>query len=159
MNPYRLILDMVCIIAMVLCGGCALHDGDFALDRKLRIELSPPAGPLFYGVQVAQRGDELIISGFGRRPTPRGHVEVVVIGSEGTTLAQARADPLPPRAVPNRGYNYRFKASLPVVPPAGSTVRVAYVESSASEMERSNRGPERGEFVWAGPLTGNEIRD
>lgn len=130
MNPYRLILDMVCIVAMVLCGGCALHDGDFALDGKLRIELSPPAGPLFYGVQVAQRGDELVVTGFGRRGQRRGHVVIDVIDPDGLSLAHARADPQPPAALPSRSYDYRFKVLLTVEPPPGSTLRATYADSS-----------------------------
>ncbi len=107
-------------------GGCALRHGDYALDGKLRIELSPPTGPLFYGIQVDQRADELIVSGFGRRSRTCGHVEVSVVGPDGGRLANVRAAPLPPRAVPNRSYNYRFEASLPVVAPPGSTLCIAY---------------------------------
>lgn len=126
----RLILGMACANAIVFSSGCALQHGDYALDGRLRIELSPPTGPLFYGVEVTQRGDELLVSGFGRRPKPRGHVEIVVIAPDGALLARSCADALPPAAVPNRSYNYRFKALLPVVPPPGSTLRVTYADSS-----------------------------
>lgn len=131
MNPCRLILDMVCIIAMVLCGGCALHGGDFARDGKLRIELSPPSGPLFYdGIRVAHHGDPLAVSGFGRGGQRRGHVVIDVIDPDGVSLSRARADPQPPAALPNRSDDYRFKVLLTVDPPPSSTLRVAFADSS-----------------------------
>lgn len=130
MGPGRLILGTVCIHATLLSAGCVLRHGDYAVDGGLRIELSPPTGPLFYGVNVAQRGNELAVSGFGRRPDARGHVEVAVIGPDGVLLAQSRADLLPPAAVPKRTYNYRFEALVAVEPAPGSTLRVTYADSS-----------------------------
>lgn len=128
---------LACVGAALLSCGCALRHGDLALDGKLRIELSPQTGPLFYGVEVIQRVDELVVSGFGRRPTPRGHIEILVIDADGASLAHVRTDPLPPRAVPNRSYNYRFQASLPVAAPSGSTLRITY----ARPTDESGREP------------------
>lgn len=125
-----LVLGTACIGTLLLSGGCSLHHGDYALEGKLRIELSPPSSPLFYGIQVTQLDDELVVSGFGRRPTPYGHVEVFVLAPDSTPLAEVRADLLPPAPVPNRGYNYRFRASVPLIPPAGSTLRVVYVTTA-----------------------------
>lgn len=133
---------------MLLSGGCALRHGDYALEGKLRIELSPPTGPLFYGVQVSQSGDELVVSGFGRRPEPRGHIDVVVVGPDGTTLAQARADPLPPLAVPKRTYNYRFRASMRIIPPAGSTLRVVYITTTDRKDDGLVGGRREARVAW-----------
>lgn len=123
-----LLVGMACT-AMLLCGGCALRHGDYAFEGKLRVEVSPPSGPLFYGIQVEQSDGGLIVSGFGRRPSANGDVEINVIGSDGSSLARVRADLLPPLPVPNRTYNYRFRASVPLIPPPGSTLRVAYVDT------------------------------
>lgn len=124
---FRYTMWIACVCGALLGSGCALRHGDYGLEGTLRIELSPRTGPLFYGVEVTQRGDELAVSGFGRRPTPRGHVEILLVDGDGVSLAHVRTEPLPPRAVPNRSYDYRFEASLPLVPPAGSTLRVTYV--------------------------------
>lgn len=166
----RRTLCLACVGALLLSGGCALRHGDYALDGKLRIELAPPSGPLFYGVQVVQRAEEIIVSGFGRRPTPRGHVEIAVTAPDGTSLALVRAESLPPRAVPNWGYNYRFKSELPLIPPAGSTLRVKYVSSdgprsgATGDRPRAKRvlrltGRHADSPFACEPLTGRGIAD
>jgi len=113
--------------ALVFGVGCSLRHGDYALEGSLRIELSPPTGSLFHGVEVKQCGDELFVSGFGERPMARGHVEITIMGPDRAVLTSVRTEPLPPLAVPKRSHNYRFQTSLPIVPPAGSTLRVTYV--------------------------------
>jgi len=124
---------------MLLCGGCALRHGDYALEGKVRIELSPPSGPLFYGIQIEQSGRELVVSGFGRRPTADGYVEVFLISPDGALLAQVQAELLPPLPVPNRTYNYRFSASVPLIPPADSTLRVVYANAADTKRRRPRR--------------------
>lgn len=124
------ILSIACIGTLLLSGGCALRHGDYALEGRLRIELSPPSGPQFYGILVTEVANELIVSGFGRRPTPSGHVQVFVIAPDSTPLAEVQADLLPPARVQNRTHNYRFVATVPHIPPAGSTLRVTYVTAA-----------------------------
>lgn len=157
MFEIRMIRCATCLSALLLSGGCALRHGDFALDGTLRIALLPATGPLFYGVQVAQHGDELMVSGFGRRPEPRGHVEIVVLGPDGISLARAVVDPMPPAAVPNRSYNYRFKAALPLISPAGSTLRVTYGDFSPTDSQGSGDRRRTGGKSAPAPIAGGRL--
>lgn len=116
------------VASAVIAGGCAYRHGDIVRQGNLRIELSPPTGPQLYGVYVEQSADQLVVSGFGKRPNTEGRVEVQIVRSDGEVLARAEATMLPPLAVPKRSYNYRFRAVLPLIPPDGSVVRVLYHE-------------------------------
>lgn len=137
-HQYGLILCFSSIGALLLTGGCALRHGDYALGDALRIETSPARGPLFQGIEVKQQNDKLLVSGYGRRSEPKGHVVISLIDPAGEPLARVRADLLPPLPVPNRGYNYRFKAALKIIPAIGSVLRVVYVcctDAAAEGME------------------------
>lgn len=131
--------QVACICALLFIGGCALQHGDYALDGRLRVELSPQSGPLFYGIEVKQRGDDLVVSGFGKRPTPRGYVEILVMGPDGESLAQVRTETLRPHPVRGSSANYRFEAILPVIPPNGSTLRVTYVLPDSESKQETDQ--------------------
>lgn len=137
---------------LLLSGGCALRHGDYALEGEVRVELSPPSGPLFNGIQIEQSECELVVSGFGRRPSADGYVEIFLISPEGALLAQVQAELLPPLPVPNRTYNYRFRASVPLIPPAGSTLRVVYVEAADPKGEGILEGGRNTEGSWLATL-------
>lgn len=143
-------LVVVAYTAMVLlCGGCALRHGDYALEGKVRVELSPPSGPLIYGIQIEQSSRELVVSGFGRRPTADGYVEIFLISPDGALLAQVQAELLPPLPVPNRTYNYRFSASVPLIPPADSTLRVVYAEATDTKRPSHSRRRQSHRCAWS----------
>lgn len=114
--------------AALLGAGCGYRHGDLARSGTLRIELSPPSGPVFYGVSVDQHGGEFVVTGFGKRPSRYGEIEVQIVRPAGEVLGRKKAKILKPLPVPNRSYNYRFRAVLPLVPPDGSVIRVLYHE-------------------------------
>ncbi|RIK63133.1 MAG: hypothetical protein DCC65_16405 [Planctomycetota bacterium] len=130
---------------LVSATGCAYRHGDIVRDGCYRIETTPPAGPIFYGVNVEREDGRFIVSGFGKRPTPHGSVEVQIVGPAGEILDSKTADLLRPLAVRNRSYNYRFRAVLSQVPPDGSMIRVHYHESAAdrADMRRGDGSADR----------------
>lgn len=138
----RRILSAMGIALTMASTGCGYRNGDFALDGTLRVELSPPSSPHFYGVLISKHGNGLFVSGAGKRPSPSGHVEISVIGPNSTRIAHVCATMLRPRPVPNRTHNYRFAAVLAVVPPVGSTLRVSYVygECKAFDGQKQSDG-------------------
>lgn len=116
------------VACVILFAGCAYRHGDVVREGNLRIELSPPSGPEIYGVNFEKSDGRFIVTGFGKRPTPYGRVDVVIASKNGEVLGRTEATILPPLPVPKRSYNYRFRAVLPWVPPDGSLVRVRYRE-------------------------------
>lgn len=145
-----LMLWLACLGALLFNSGCGLRHGDHALAGNLRIETSPARGPLFQGIKVQQQDDKLLVSGYGRRSRAGGHVEISLINPDGETLARVHADLLPPLPVPNRGYNYRFRAVLTTIPSAGSILRIVYVYcSQVAEVFRMNEPDEYSGVRWA----------
>lgn len=131
MTHIRKILSATGIALVVASIGCGYRHGDLARNGTLRIETSPPTGSLFYGIYVEQSDIRFIVTGFGKRPTPYGRVEVEVVGPAGKMLDRTTAELLPPLPVRNRSYNYRFRAVLPFIPQDGSVIRVRYQEPDA----------------------------
>lgn len=143
--------------AVMIGAGCGYRHGDLVRDGMLRIELEPPNSPVFFGVFVEQRGNEFVVTGFGKRPSRQGCVEVQVVRAEGEVLGRKEAEILPPLAVPKRTYNYRFRAVLPLVPPDGSVVRVLYSEPGARMAQE--RADNRRRLGFEKLLTGDGLPD
>ncbi len=119
----------------MLVAGCVYRHGAIVPERHWRIEFSPPHGPQINGVEVEQTAGELVVTGFGTQAGSKGGIEVEAARADGEVLGRAKATILPPFPVPKRGYDYRFRAVLPFVPPDGSVVRVIYRESISGSQD------------------------
>ena len=119
----------------LISAGCAYRHGDLVRDRNWRIEILQPSGSEILGINVEERDGQIVVTGFGRYRTPQGRIIVEIASEDGDVLGRATATLLPPLAVPKRGYNYRFKAIIPSIPPAGSVIRVEYRQSGSCRVD------------------------
>lgn len=114
-------------ISATIVAGCGYRHGDFALDGRLQIELSPAKGPCFNGIFIKEREGGLFVSGFGSRPARVGNIEVKLIAPDGAVLATERAPLLAPRPAPKRSYNYRFEVLISFPSTDSATLRISFV--------------------------------
>lgn len=87
--------------------------------------------PTKSGLRVSGTAGRMI--GYGG--SPRRHLDVEMIGTDGTTLARAAANfsPNPIRHNPRFRTRSAYAVTLPQVPPPGSVVRVAVHATSLSD--------------------------
>lgn len=129
---------MIIGIALVGISGCMASRVNLTESRKVSIERVPSAGIYFHGVYVHQEGEELVVSGEIKRRTPSvvangGHIDIAFTTPEGKVIEKI-STVYAPRVLSKRSHRgSHFNVRLPLVPPNGSTVRVAFHEFKSGE--------------------------
>ena len=126
------------ILIILLAGmgfmGCASGRSNLIESGIVYIERIPSGNRSILGVQAFAENDQLVINGRVKRHSSsfvdgEGHIDIAVVGPEGDILEQVSTQYVP-RIIPTRKMRgvrgSYFGVSLPDVPPAGSTVRIAY---------------------------------
>ena len=119
--------------ALLFAGGCA---SPYSLDHRgnYYIERIPSSRAYLSDVTVNQIGEKLVIQGLVSRHVAAfsgiGHVDVAVVAPSGQVISQA-AVPYEPKTLPKtpgarKHRPSRFEISLPVNPPKGSLIRLAF---------------------------------
>ena len=132
------VIKVLPILIILLAGigfmGCALDRLNLAESGIVQIERMPSSNKSILGVKAFADNDQLVINGRVKRHSASfvdggGHIDIAVVGPEGAILEQLSTRYVP-RIIPRwkmRGMRGSyFEVRLPDVPPAGSTVRIAY---------------------------------
>lgn len=135
------------IAATILVGPSLRADGPAAPSAMPRIETSSPGGVVVSSAHGRWVKGRLLVSGVVRRkagyayPGPlQSHLDFIVLDAKAHPLSVSRVEYLPrPIPVVYRGIPAQatYADYLPIVPPAGATVRVAHHEASTEECQRS----------------------
>ncbi len=132
----KTILGLACAFAMTTCVGCMTDNDDYA--RQNHLVLCPVSNKAIVvrSIHVVPSSDHPIVAGKVEAcciqdATYKNHVEISVIAPDGKLLVQVNTNYLP-REIPNNPRNpFRYATyaiKLPIVPPGGSSIRVAAVE-------------------------------
>jgi hypothetical protein len=111
---------------VLLLSGCFAgpHRHDLVSNGVLCVDLEAPDDMPLRDLAVWQNGNVLTVEGVvGSLPAPRD-ANISVLGPGGTVLA--RSTGRFGRVSRRGGTRRRFVVSLPVLPPRGSTIRIAY---------------------------------
>jgi len=139
------VLVLVCFVVFsMLVSGCGVSEtanmpGDGVVVRDVAA-----TNVHVIDVQSHQQGDSLVISGRVKRSynfccdDAKGHVDIVVVGSDGFVIANGSTYYSPRNIPKTRTRASRFEARLPVTLREGDIIRTAYHESS--EYARSASG-------------------
>ncbi len=115
------------------CGqtGTANRPGDGVVVRDVAA-----ANVHVIDVQSHQEGGELVISGRVKRSynfccdDAKGHVDIVVVDSDGFVVANGSTYYSPRNIPKTRTRSSRFEARLPIILPQGTVIRTAYHKDS-----------------------------
>ena len=157
------IISGIAALSVLALGGCAdlnrklahsanvtevaMSSGGDANTDVWRVEkVSVGSGKISTG-RASKDAHGVFVSGYverlgpGRETGAWSHIDVAVVDSSGRTLHQAAAKffpsevPATQRGITGRS---RYFVRLPIVPPAGATVRVAFHQSPRAECERQS---------------------
>jgi len=113
--------------------GCASHRVNLLETGQVTVEFLPCKGICAFNVQAFQDGETMIVTGKVKRDasfsqTGAGHVDIMIIGPDGR-LISSTGTKFSPRIIKRKGLREsQFSVRIPVVPPKGSVIRVAYKE-------------------------------
>ena len=138
------IIKVLPILIILLAGigfmGCASDRSNLTESGIVYIERMPSSNKSILGVQAFADNDQLVINGRVKRHSASfvdggGHIDIAVVGPEGDIIEQVSTKYVP-RIIPRRKMRGMrgsyFEVRLPDVPPAGSTVRIAYHRTAIS---------------------------
>jgi len=160
MTPRKSVMIILLNLAMLCSGlsGCAFNRINLVDQGLVAVERVDPETTCIAKPAVYQDGDELIIRGSVKchrfRGFSRGHIDIAIVGAEGDVLQSLNALYYP-RIIPRKGgRESRFHVHIPVKPPEGTVVRLAFhkVETPTSQTflcadnKAVPRGHERLEF-------------
>ena len=140
MKTIKILLVLIFLLAGIGFTGCASNRSNLAESGIFHIERMPSGNMSILGVQAFADNDQLVINGRVKRHSATfvdggGHIDIAVFGPEGEILEQVSTDYVP-RIIPRwkmRGMRGSyFEIRLPDIPPAGSTVRIAYHRNAVS---------------------------
>ncbi|MFH1217285.1 MAG: hypothetical protein V1706_12355 [Pseudomonadota bacterium] len=130
-NIYSVISFLTAIGMTIFTSGCTTLGSNLTQNDAVKIKIFEASNTIVVSsVNVYEQNEKLVVFGsmnrtFGYRGKIRGHVDIDVIGPDGTTLTtQTTAHPFPGNSHANARYS-RFFAYLDSVPPAGSVIQVA----------------------------------
>ncbi|NLD38554.1 MAG: hypothetical protein GX654_16970 [Desulfatiglans sp.] len=128
----RIVIFTGLIILLLTGFSCASTKVNLLNNKSVKLEKVSDQGVRIMKVFVHKENDEMQISGIVKNtsfvPVTSGHVDIAVISPEGVILQKISANYLP-GTLSNRKRHHqgsRFSADLQSVPPAGSTVRIAF---------------------------------
>jgi hypothetical protein len=136
-------LSVLLILAFLstatVLSGCASNRGNLVDKGALSIELVTSGRVYFSRVYVYQEDRSIMVTGrvksrFHSRFI-RGHVDLTVVNPEGEILEKISTSHTPtvfPRRRGRRHLGVHFNVLLPIVPPFGSKVRLAYHDTQVS---------------------------
>jgi len=148
MRDVSILAVLIFVATGVFSAGCAPNRVNLVDTGTVSIETVPSKEIYISEVRINQDGNELVLTGRVKRrhlaPVGFGHVDVAIISPEGKSLEQVSTY-YNPRIIPRKRGHRRlhgsgFEVRLPVIPPAGSTIRVAYHRSAKSESETFSCG-------------------
>jgi hypothetical protein len=124
--------------------GCASDRRNLTESGVIHIEQVSSKDRRVLLATAYEEGGHLMVEGKVRRGGSfigrRGHIDIAVVGPDGEILEQSSA-PILPRTMPRRRtrnmLRSHFEASLRDVPPAGSTVLIAYHRTDPPMREMS----------------------
>lgn len=121
--------SILMLTTVLLIPACSV------LDSSYQFESVYPDTPKVYIKQLTARevGNQVVVSGKLKKRSlttwaPQGHVDITVYNIEGELLTEVTtsySSSLNIRSVQKRGGN-RFSATLDIVPPPGSLIKVAF---------------------------------
>ncbi|MFT5452227.1 MAG: protein involved in sex pheromone biosynthesis [Enterobacterales bacterium] len=121
---YKLVVSIFVVsLAMSGCASVERNNADVLVEKEIFSRFQIGA------VEVTNNDSSVIVSGTlrsQRRGNALGHIDLTFISTDGDDLYEGITD-LRGRSLSTRTYN--FRAELPFVVPAGSTVRVKYHRS------------------------------
>lgn len=120
----------VAIIALLVFAGCSAVRSDF-VERQFSIELLSSECVEISREVVRMSGSDVEIHGMlqarlATQRMPVGHVIIRVIDANGATLMEARTHYHRSGKLFKKSQHYPFSATLPSIPPPGSTIRVMF---------------------------------
>lgn len=127
MNRYVLFAAFALTGAALLCAsGCTPPGKSLVAAKQVAVDTQSSGGVHVSRVDVYQDGETLLVEGLLRRsPALKtrsvGHVDVSVVGPDGSMLAKKSLRRIWRHCSSSTG----FAAKLALVPPEGSTVRVS----------------------------------
>lgn len=134
-------MALVLILVGMITGGVGCASGRVNLvDQGLvTVERIDPETSCISRPTVYQNGDELVISGKVKctrfRGFSLGHIDIAIVSAEGGLL-QSLSVLYYPRIIPRKGgRESRFQVSLPLRPPKGTVVRLAFHKTKTPSVE------------------------
>lgn len=117
------------VIGMALVG-CVSSRVNLVDENIVAVERVDSEMNCIYSPHVFQNGDQLVISGRVKCPNFRGfnggHIDIAILNGEGEILESLSTFHYP-RNIPRKGgRESRFHINLPLTPPEGTVVRLAF---------------------------------
>ncbi|MHB1397991.1 MAG: hypothetical protein ACYDAI_08850 [Trichloromonadaceae bacterium] len=133
----RAVSAVLAALALIL-GGCAQPRVELPTAPPLKVVVTPTRPITVVAVQVERQGEDLVVTGKVRSPHRMllpGTVDLVVCGTDGSRLAQAR--PVVTDHASRRGgaQTARFSAKLPGAMRPDAVLQVRYLGAGAQEPE------------------------
>lgn len=126
------IIVIALAMVIILVSGCATDGISHTNQLLVPFELVPSEDVYISRAYAYEDGDELVVYGKVKRSAQnccdpaRGHVDIAVLGPEGTVL-YVTSTLYSPRNIPKvRSRTSRFTVRLPYTLPEGETIRIAY---------------------------------
>jgi len=129
-KPLYLIWMLTLFVVGTGLAGCAFNRVDLVDEGVVRVERVDPETTCIARPHVYQDGDELVIRGTVKctrfRGFSHGHIDIAIMSDEGELL-QSLSALYHPRIIPRKGGRAsRFHVTMPLKPPAGAVVRLAF---------------------------------
>jgi hypothetical protein len=130
MNLPRTLL-VVLALTVIGCESHSITETDMVADKQLTVAAQTSKQVILSTPKVIRSGDVVTITGVVERrgndnSVLTGHVDVTILDQQGETIVIVPAA-LNPRKVPTSGQRRsQYEIRLGVVPPEGSSIRVAF---------------------------------
>ena len=113
--------------------GCAPRRADLVREGTVRVQTHPSPRVEIFWVSACQHGEHVDVTGHARSShrsgfASHGHIDISLLAPDGRLLAEQRTQDIHIPAYRRRQApsGRRFHACLPISPPSGSTLRMAF---------------------------------
>jgi len=125
-----------CLI--VFASGCQTGRINLVQSGAVSVQTLPAEGSAVERLSVYQQGGDLVIFGRLNRASAsrlryNKHVDIAILAPDGSLLKKIQTWNFSRTAASKTPWYLSFKARVPLVPPAGSTIRAAYHGATYSE--------------------------
>ena len=129
------IIGIGLVISIISVSGCTANRINPTNQLSIPLELVPSEDACISRAYAYEDANEFVIYGKVKHRAQnccdpaRGHVDIAVLGPEGTIL-DVTSTLYSPHNIPKvRSKTSRFKVRLPYIPPDGATIRIAHHSS------------------------------
>ena len=138
LRPNFIVFTLIFWITAMLTSGCALNKVNLVDNGTVLLERVPAKDVYVASAYVFQDDSEMVISGKVKRVTassgiPHGDVHITIIAPDGTVIKELNVQDKPASIKKIYQGESSFTVRFPLIPPAGTKIRLAYHHSDAGE--------------------------